>query len=362
MKDPQSINDFRPISLIGCVYKIVAMTLANRLKLVMPDIIDERQSAFITGRHLLHGVLIANEVVDEAKRSQKSCLVFKVDYEKTYDSVSWKFLSHMMSRLGFYSKWIQWIMGCLTSASVSILVNGSPTNEFTPQRGLRQGDPLAPLLFNLVVEGLTGLMREAVDKKLFNNFLVGKNKEPISILQYADDTIFFGEATMQNVKVIKTILKCFEITSGIKINFAKSQFGAICKSDQWRRAAAEFLNCSMQSMPFSYLGIPIGANQRHSVTWDPIIRKCEARLARWKQKHVSFGGRVTLINSVLTALPIYFLSFFRIPDKVVEKLINTQCRFLWGGGLEHRKIAWVNWETVSPKRQRWSWHKRSSGI
>ena len=110
-------------------------------------------------------------------------------------------------------------MGCLTSASVSILVNGSPTNEFTLQRGLRQGDPLAPLLFNLVVEGLTGLMREAVDKKLFN-FLVGKNKEPVSILQYADDTIFFGEATMQNVKVIKIILRCFEITSELKINFA----------------------------------------------------------------------------------------------------------------------------------------------
>ena len=87
-------------------------------------------------------------------------------------------------------------MGCLTSASVSILVNGSPTNEFTLQRGLRQGDPLAPLLFNIAAEGLTGLMGEAVDKKLFNSFLVGKSKEPVSILQYADDTIFFGEATM----------------------------------------------------------------------------------------------------------------------------------------------------------------------
>lgn len=76
------------------------------------------------------------------------------------------------------------------------------------------------------------MMREAVDKKLFNSFLVGKSKEPISILQYVDDTIFFGEATMQNVKVIKTILRCFEITSGLKINFAKNQFGAICKSEQ----------------------------------------------------------------------------------------------------------------------------------
>jgi len=77
-----------------------------------------------------------------------------------------------------------------------------------------------------------------------------------------------------------------------------------------------------------------------------IIRKCETKLARWKQKHVSFGGRVTLINAVLTALPIYFFSFFRVPNKVVDKLVNIQRRFLWGEGMEQRKIALVNWKIV----------------
>ena len=99
------------------------------------------------------------------------------------------------------------------------------TTEFSPQRGLRQGDSLVPLLFNIAVEGLTGLMREAVDKKLFNSFLVGKNKEPVSILQYADDTIFFGEATMENVKVIKTILGCFELASRLNQFCKKSIWG-----------------------------------------------------------------------------------------------------------------------------------------
>ena len=192
VKDPQNLNEYRPISLIGCIYKIVAKLLANRLKLVMPDIIDERQSTFISGRHLLHNVLIVNEVVEEAKRHQKPCLVFKVDYERAYDSVSWAFLSDMMKRLGFCNKWICWIEGCLKSASISVLVNGSPTNEFLPQRGLREGDPLAPLLFNIVAEGLTGLMREALDKGIYSSFLVGKNNTPANILQYADDTIFWG--------------------------------------------------------------------------------------------------------------------------------------------------------------------------
>jgi len=136
--------------------------LANRLRKVMPQLIDERQSTFVKGRQLLHGVLVANEVVEEARRSKRSCMVFKVDFEKAYDSVSWKFLFYMMRRMGFHERWIRWIRGCLTLATMSILVNGSPTTEFKPQIGLRQGDPLAPLLFDLVAEGLTSLMREAV--------------------------------------------------------------------------------------------------------------------------------------------------------------------------------------------------------
>ena len=151
---------------------------------------------------------------------------------------------------------------------------------------------------------------------------------------------------MQNVKVIKTILRGFELASGLKINFAKSCFGAVEKSDQWRREAAEFLNCRILPLPFTYLGIPIGANPRRSELWDPVIRKCERKLARWKQKHLSFGGRVTLIQSTLSAIPIYFLSFFRLPDRVADKLIGLLRRFLWGGGSEQRKITWVKWEIV----------------
>ena len=127
---------------------------------MLPIIIDERQTAFIDGRHMLHNVLIANEAVEEAKRCNKSCFVFKVDYEKTYDSFCWNFLLYMLRRMGFCSKWITWIEGCLKSASISILVNGSPMVEFTPQRGLRQGDPLVLLLFNIVAEGLNGMMRK----------------------------------------------------------------------------------------------------------------------------------------------------------------------------------------------------------
>ena len=104
LKDPQHISDFRPISLIGCVYKIIAKVLSNRLSKVLNHLVDERQSAFVKGRQLLHGVLIANEVVEEARRLKKLCLVFKVDFEKAYDFVSWQFLFYMMRRMGFHDR------------------------------------------------------------------------------------------------------------------------------------------------------------------------------------------------------------------------------------------------------------------
>ena len=184
----------------------------------------------------------------------------------------------VLRRLGFCSRWINWVEGCLKSATISVLVNGSPLAEFSPQRGLKQGDPLAPLLFNIVVEGLNGLMREAVEKNLFRGFLVGRNNVEISILQYANATIFFGEASMKNVKAIKVILRSFELVSGLKINSVKSSFGAIGKPKQWKKDAAKYLNCRLLSIPFTYLGIPIRANPRRCELWDPIIKKCKRKL------------------------------------------------------------------------------------
>jgi len=168
----------------------------------------------------------------------------------------------------------------------------------------------------------------------------------VNILLYADDTLFFGTANSANVRVLKSILRCFEMVSGLKINYAKSQFGCLGKSEGWCRDAAHFLNCSQLVIPFSYLGIPVGSSPKSWSVWQPIINKFEAKLATWKHRCLSMGGRITLINSVLTALPIYLLSFYRIPKKVVHKIVSIQRNFLWGGGNETTKIPWVKWDTV----------------
>jgi len=118
------------------------------MKKVMSKIIDTKQSYFLEGPGLLDGVLVANEVLEERKRKKKSCVFFKVNFEKAYDSISWDFIYYMLGRVGFCDKWISWIKSCLESALVSVLVNGSPSKEFILSKGLWQGDLLAPFSFS----------------------------------------------------------------------------------------------------------------------------------------------------------------------------------------------------------------------
>jgi len=256
--NPSDLNKFKPISLVGCVYNILSKILANILKKVLPSVIDVNQSAFLGGRRMLDNILVANETVDYLKNEKKSGVLVKVEFEKACDSVNWKFLYYMLGRLGFNVKWINWIKACLESASVSILVNGSPTEEFKPKRGLRQGDPLAPFLFIIVVEGLSGLMREAKSASMFKGVEVGSQRVQVNLLQFADDTFFFCNPSYHNVLVIKAILRSFELVSGLRVNFHKSTVGAVGISEIDKIVYSKCLNSQQMDLPFKHLGIVIG--------------------------------------------------------------------------------------------------------
>lgn len=231
------------------MYKVVEKVLSKRFKRVLGKIIDERQSAFVGGRFLLDGVMVANEVMDEVKKDKKQqCLIFKVDFEKAYDSMRWKFLYYMLSRLGFCDLWIKWIKGCLESASLSVLVIGSPSEKIVMQKGLHQGDSLAPFLYLCVAKGLTGLMREAISKDLFQGIKVGKKQANVNLLQFEDDTLFFPKPCLENVLTLKSKLRCFELVCGLRINFFKSKLDGVGESVETIETYASLLNCNVMSI------------------------------------------------------------------------------------------------------------------
>ncbi|CAJ2638160.1 unnamed protein product [Trifolium pratense] len=278
----------------------------------MDTLIPNTQSAFLKGRQLVEGVVVVNEVIDFAKKSGKECLILKVDFEKAYDSVDWGFLEYMLGRFGFSVKWRNWMKACVCVGNLSILVNGSPTEEIQIKRGLKQGAPLAPLLFLLVAEGLGGLMRKAVEINQFRPFLA-----------------------------LKAVLRGFEMTSGLKMNFWKSCVMGVNVSDEFLGMASDFLNCRIGRTPFKYLGLPVGANPRKSFTWEPMLDVIRRRLASWGNKYVSLGGRIVLINSVLDAIPIFYLTYMKMPMKVWRELVKIQRVFLWGGLSKQNKTKRV---------------------
>ncbi|CAJ2672826.1 unnamed protein product [Trifolium pratense] len=239
-----------------------------------------------------------------------------------------------MVKMGFAGKWMRWTKACIFNSSMSVLVNGSPTGDFKVGKGLRQGDPLSPFLFLIAAEGLTGMVNKAVDIGKFVGYKVN------------DDTVLLGEASWDNVRTIKTILRGFELVSGLKINFVKSKMYGINVDANFLAAAASFLSCSFDSIPFKFLGISVGANPRRQDTWQPIVDSLTKRLSSWSGRNLSIGGRITLINSVLSSLPLYFFSFYKAPRCIINKLVRIQRNFLWGGGLEDKKLCWIKWEQV----------------
>ncbi|CAL5388524.1 unnamed protein product [Camellia sinensis] len=358
-KNPIDLSEYRPISLVSAIYKVLAKVLSRRVRKVLPKLIGEVQSAFISGRCILDGVLIANEVVDWWRKSKKKEIILKLDFEKAYDSVNWEFLLSMMKNLGFGEKWVGWIWSCISTSRISVLVNGSPTAEFSPQKGLRQGDPLSPFLFNIVAEGLNILLERAKEKGMIRGASVGHQELKISHLQFADDTIIFCEAKWEEIIMLKRILRCFEVMSGLKINFHKSIVCGIGVEEELVKEFAKTLNCLNQSLPLSYLGLPLGANPRRRSTWQPVVEKFKKKLASWKRRFLSFAGKLTLVKSVLSSLPLYFLSIFKMPVGVAKTIDRIQSNFLWGGSEIKRKIYLVQWKEVCKSKAQWGLGLRS---
>ena len=225
----EDLKDFRPICLVGILYKLIAKVLANRLKKVMNGLVNPAQNAFVEGRQILNASLIANEVIDLMQKRKERGILCKLDIEKVYDQINWSFILKALKKMGFGDKWVGWIEWCVSTTTFSVLVNGCPTGFFGSSRGLRQGDRLSPYLFVLGIEALSLIIDKAVEGGyIFGYIFMGRDNtaKQITHLLFADYTLVFCKDAEEHMTHLCWILGWFEALLGLNINFREKLYAA----------------------------------------------------------------------------------------------------------------------------------------
>jgi len=258
--NPESISEFRPISLCNFSYKIITKVMANRLKPWLHLIISPEQSAFVSNRQIQDNIFIVQEVIHQLrvrKRRRKFQAVLKLDMQKAYDRVEWDFLCDCMKKMGFGDRWVQLIRFCISSAQFRILSNGEAGETFSPSRGIRQGDPLSPYLFILLANVLSHMVKNAVSDGSLKGIKLNPHCPTLSHLFFADDAIFFMDGTLREAQNLANLLNCYCFATGQSVNRNKSGvfFGESYPQVLKRNIASE-LRVPILEKTGKYLGIP----------------------------------------------------------------------------------------------------------
>ncbi|XP_038717940.1 uncharacterized protein LOC120011012 [Tripterygium wilfordii] len=347
---PEAVSHFRPISLCNVLYKIISKCLCNRMKGILPKIISESQSAFISGRLISDNIIVANECIHYMKglRSRKEgFMALKLDLSKAYDRVDWRFLEAMMRISGFAPKWIETIMKCITSVSFSVVLNGSVHGLIKPTRGLRQGDPLSPFLFLLCAEGFSHLVRRAMASRALHGISICRGAPPISHLLFADDSLLFCKANLSEADEVLNLFALYERISGQSINLEKSSVHFsenISIHDQLAlRYRLRMLGLHEDA---KYLGLPALVTRSRKAMFSYIKERVWRKVSGWKEKFLSQAGRGVLLKAVVQAIPCYAMSLYKFPDSLCKELDRLARNFWWGKRDGERKLAWVGWKTI----------------
>ncbi|CAN6335307.1 unnamed protein product, partial [Urochloa humidicola] len=260
VKNPQDLSQLMPIALCNVLYKICSKVIANRLRLVLGDIISEEQSAFVPGQLITDNVLVAYESIHYLRRKKgvTGACALKLDMAKAYDRVEWIYLRSIMSKLGFSEGFVNLIMKCVESVKFSVRVNGHFSEMFSPNRGIRQGDPISPYLFLLCAEGLSSLLKFSGPNFLAKGIRVGVHAPWVSHLLFADDCLLFTRASARAGRRLMEILQVYQQGSGQMVNIQKS---AIFFSDNCQDSAKEEMmqitGIGTEALSEKYLGLPI---------------------------------------------------------------------------------------------------------
>ncbi|KAJ3691252.1 hypothetical protein LUZ61_020416 [Rhynchospora tenuis] len=289
--------------------------------------------------------IVAREMISLLSSSSNPSVMIKIDFTKAFDTVDWSFLNTILAQRGFPTNYINWINLLLTTSVSSVLINGYRSRPFKHKRGVRQGDPISPFLFLLAADVLARMLEGAATA--LSSALSPRFPSPFFLLQYADDTLIFASADNKTLSTLKLVLHLFAKASGLHVNANKSTFVPFNLSPLQTDMVNSALGFKLSDLPVDYLGLPLTKYKPDRASFQPILDKIEQRLSGWKGKLLSRAGRITLASAVLSAIPAYFMSVFKLPVWLVKSIDKVRRRFIWGMNAQgNQRIPLISWQNV----------------
>jgi hypothetical protein len=331
-KKPDAVkpSDYRPISLIHSFPKLISKMLANRLSPKLDDLVQRNRSAFIKGRCIQDNYKYVQCAAKLLKARKIPKMLLKLNISKAFDTVDWPFLLELLRAWGFGRRWRDWISLLLSTASTRVLLNGRPGKPIDHRRGLRQGNPLSPMLFILVMDTLSRLFGKASEQGLLQP--IGHPTIKFQCSLYADDVILFASPTVLEARVIARIMTIFGDASGLKTNLSKCSITPIHGAHELLNELQEVLHCQISQFPITYLGIPLSTGPILRSYIRPIIDKVTVKLPGWKGPLMPKSGQLVLTKAVLSMMPTYTLMAAQLPAWAIEGIDKIRRRFVWTGG------------------------------
>jgi hypothetical protein len=340
LKDANNIKQYRPICVLNIDYKRCTKVLTTRLTLFTDKLISRSQTAFIHGRFILEEVVILHEILHDLRVSKTKKIILKLDFEKAYDKVIWDFLIEVLKQKNFSKTWISWIKQCVEGGKVGVKINGTHGKFFNTHKCLRQGDPLSPLLFNLVSDALGTMLDKARLSGQIKGLVPHLVEGGLSHLQYANDIVIFLALEEQSILHTKFLLYCFENMSGLKLNYQKSDVIVVGGSEEEQSNVAVLFNCNIGNLPMKYLGVMISDKHMSSSDVDYVHLKVEKKLPTWQSVGLTSGRKAVLIQSCLSSIPNYTMGIYMLQDEIHQKMDSARANLFLAWTQSQEKISY----------------------
>ena len=340
-KDKRYLTNWRPLTLLNTLYKLISGCIADRIKPVLNDIIHPDQKGFVAGRYIGEVVRTTYDILNFAKEKNRAGILLTIDFEKAYDSISFNFIKKCLYFFNFGEDLIKWVSILLNNFTAVINHCGNISKSFKVLRGCRQGDPIASYLFILCVEILAHKLRTNEDVKGFS-FRDEDNDNPINdndvieqhLLEiYADDLTIFMVPSDNNLFTIISILNSFFTISGLKISLTKTK--AVWFGNKWDSNDKLCPHLSLNWVKtFTLLGIEFNNNlENMEKNFEDKIIKIDKMLSNWSYRYMTPFGKITVIKSLgLSKLSHIALVLPDLNKDMIKKIEKIFFKFLWGTG------------------------------